>query len=244
MAAQLLLYPSPVPLDSSIHRDLRLRVPADGFGYAAVTHVLPALAEEFAIAAAELPIVFLPAEPRPVPVFVVGLSAGENLMVGPGGVWDGRYIPAYLRRYPFVLGERAEGAPVLCIEPTSRALDATEGERLFEPDARPTATTLHALKFAEDYLAAARRTDTFMDRVLALGLLRPVQIDVRGPDGGTTRLDPFLSLDETKLAALADAAVIELFRSGALAALYAQATSLRQFDALAIRRARRRAGAA
>jgi hypothetical protein len=71
---------------------------------------------------------FLPAAGRPVPAVLLGLREAENLFVDRDGKWDARYVPAFVRRYPFVPGKGPQGELLVCIDEASSCFDAAEGE--------------------------------------------------------------------------------------------------------------------
>ena len=87
---------------------------------------------EFSEAAKEYPIVFTQAGDKVVPVAMLGLRNEENLFVDDKGGWDGRYIPSFVRRYPFVLAETGEtGQQAVCIDDAYEGFNDDEGEPLF-----------------------------------------------------------------------------------------------------------------
>jgi hypothetical protein len=129
--ANPLFYNKVVPLNTHAHRGLRLAAVGRPFGFAASANLIPALLEEFSAAAPFMPIAFLPGAQNPAPVFVTGLRPGQNLFVGTDGKWADGYLPAYLRRYPFIMGDVPQGDPILCIDETFAGFSNQQGERLF-----------------------------------------------------------------------------------------------------------------
>jgi hypothetical protein len=111
-----LLYKRPRPLLSDQDGDLSLR-PNTGYGFAAAANAVPLMAAEFLGACRHIPIVFADGA-VPQPSALLGLRSGENLMVGPDGSWvDSCYIPAYIRRYPFIFSEDGNRSEfTLCID--------------------------------------------------------------------------------------------------------------------------------
>jgi hypothetical protein len=114
----------------------------------AKTNSVPILASEFFDCAREYPIVFARGEAGLVPAVLLGLRESENLFVGGDGKWDARYVPAFVRRYPFVPGKGPQGELLVCIDEASRPCFqcSTEGEALFV-DGKPTPQLDHAMKF-------------------------------------------------------------------------------------------------
>jgi hypothetical protein len=121
-----LFYGAPRPLDSRRHASKRLRATND-LGFARRTNSIPLNGIEFLLAVKHYPIVFTASEPA-VPVAVVGLRERENLYIRPDGSWEtGAYVPAYVRRYPFIFLEHAGGGQfTLCIDEGSGALSNEE----------------------------------------------------------------------------------------------------------------------
>ena len=132
---------------------------------------------EFSEAAKEYPIVFTQAGDKVVPVALLGLRNEENLFVDDKGDWDGRYIPSFVRRYPFVLAETGEtGQQAVCID------DAYEGEPLF---AREETTPLlqQAIDFLEEDQKHYLRTEAFVQRLRDNDLLMSFNAKVDMVDG-------------------------------------------------------------
>src|SRR4051812_33910209 len=100
-------YEKPVLLDRDRHRRLRVR-PSNNFAFARKANSVYLAGIEFNEAMKEYAIVFTrAANNRMVPVAMLGLRAQENLFVDDEDRWEGRYVPAFVRRYPFVLAQLA-----------------------------------------------------------------------------------------------------------------------------------------
>lgn len=129
-----LFYNDLTPVSSQVHADWRLR-PVQGAKFLTETHAVPLLAEEFISASRHYPIVFSIGE-NPVPLALMGLNEGVNTFVDENGMFpDDFYVPAYIRRYPFMLARLRPDTDdlSLCFDPTSEVIGAFEdGEPLFE----------------------------------------------------------------------------------------------------------------
>lgn len=216
-----LFYKHPVALHPEAHGDLGLGL-LPGFGFASRTNAIPLAMSEFGPAAQSYPIAFTD-EAQTRAVAVVGLRADENLFVDAQGRWlEGAYIPAYVRRYPFLLSEFGNGEGVeLCVE--SAVLTPT-GQPVFQ-GGEPTALALQALRFCQSVRAAEAATTPFLTALAACGLFEPRIATVQIPDGPEVRLAGFQTLDEARLANLADDAFLVLRRQGWLEPVYAQVQS-------------------
>src|SRR5262249_37939208 len=130
-------YRSLTPVDPSRHagKSLRQRI---GYGFARGSHAVLLNGSEFEAAARHYPIVFTPA-PQAAALCILGLRQGANLFVDRGGDWrPGSYLPAYVRRYPFIFHESADKQQfTLCIDETSGALEDGSERPLFR-NGQPT----------------------------------------------------------------------------------------------------------
>ena len=121
--SQPLFYRSVVPLHRETHRGLGLAA-VPSFAFAAASHLIPAVVDEFSAACAELPILFAPDVEGASPAFLTGLTPGCNAFVRADGSWAASYVPAYLRRYPFILGEVPNAEPLVCLDDHAACLGA------------------------------------------------------------------------------------------------------------------------
>ncbi|MEB0303429.1 SapC family protein, partial [Mucilaginibacter sp. 5C4] len=86
---------------------------------------------------------------------------------------DTVYVPAYVRRYPFMLARLRPDAEELslCFDPTGEAIGAfDDGEALFA-DGKPTEVVQNILGFNEQFEQAGARTANFMSELREMGLL-------------------------------------------------------------------------
>ena len=108
----------------------------------------------------------------------MGLRTSENLFVDDAGEWPANtYIPAYVRRYPFIFADDPVAQQLtLCIDEPVLHEGLGEGfERLFKEDGSPTPLTQGAMEFCQSYFNAERETQVFCQALAASGLLRPLE---------------------------------------------------------------------
>lgn len=239
------LFAEPVAIDRQQHLRARLKSQAPRFDRTAGVNALFVTTVEFIDVAREYPIVFVEAgtgddgQREVAPMAVLGLAQGENLMLKPDGGWDARYVPALLRAYPFGLARTDGQNFVVVVDAKADALSDAEGERLFDDAGTPTPMLEGRRQFVEQFEEEAQRTRLLGRRLLELELLQSKRFDATLPDGRTVTVDGFLSLDEDKFAALPEATVADLHKSGVLACLYAHQFSLGMMRALLERRVAR-----
>jgi hypothetical protein len=231
MSKQLLIYETAVPVSAARHGGLCL-APAPDYSFSAGVNAVPLMAAEFLPAAQEYAIVFTQAGEEVVPAVVLGVRGNQNLYLAADRTWQARYIPAFIRRYPFVFSSSSDGKTLtLCIDESHAGLNREgRGERLFGDDGQPTAYVERVLKFLQEYQAHFERTRAFCSRVKALGLLEPMQAQVTTPRGDKLSLNGFLGVGREKLRALDGEHLAQLARTDELELLYLQLHSMRNFN--------------
>lgn len=237
----MLFYEKPVPLNVDIHLKTRLAPSEGGVGFAANTNSIPLAAVEFVDAAREYPVAFTGKEGGAMfPIVLVGVRHNENLFVTEENRWDGRYIPAFVRRYPFVLAEK-QGADDfnVYIDEAYPGFGVTDGERLFTDDGEHAAVLKHALEFLSNYQGEIARTRLFVERLQSLDLLVPRVLDVVRANDAPLVLQGFSVVDEQRLTSLGDAELLGLVRDGYLALIYSHLGSLSNVARLSERLAAR-----
>ncbi|MFI4959162.1 MAG: SapC family protein [Lysobacterales bacterium] len=243
--AEVLFYERPVPLNRTEHKDLRLKgVPNVKFAMNA--HSVPLTGVEFGIAARDLLIVFGGTSMAEAgPMAMLGLRQNENLYVDADGHWAAdTYIPAFVRRYPFVLAEKPTGQEgddfTVFLDESYEGFNANEGERLFLEDGSDSEMLSKAVGFLGEFQQNIARTKWFMEQLAKYDLLEPRNIRLQkdgtdGKDGRSINLNGLFVVSEEKLRALDEKVTHELLREGVLGWIYAHLVSLVNIDRLAQR---------
>jgi hypothetical protein len=230
----LLFYEKPVALNKVTHKDIKIAPLGGNFSFAAKTNSVIMAGIEFAEAAKEYPVVFAKAaNERIVPVALLGMRNSENLFVGEDGKWDARYIPAFVRRYPFVLAQAGErGDLTVCIDQAYAGYNAADGQNLFDENGQNTPLLQRAVDFLTDYQRQYRRTEAFIERLNDAGLLMSLSAKVNMKTGKQFALTGFMVVDEKKLLQVDDETALKLFRAGELAWVYSHLLSLSNLSRL------------
>ncbi len=236
--SDLVYYEKPVLLDREKHRRHRVQ-PGSGFAFARKANSLYIAGVEFNEACKEYPIVFTRApHGKLVPVVMLGLHSRENLFITPQDGWDGRYVPAFVRRYPFVLAELPGHSMAVCIDEAYPGLGETRGEALFDEQGQETPYLKNTLEFLTQYQREYLRTEAFCQRIEQAGLMKEMNARADLPDGRSFTVNGLLVVDEEKLMALPDATALTLFRNGELNLVVMHLLSMSNMQKLADRLAR------
>lgn len=240
------LYKSPVVLDVQRHQSLRMNPDFKTVRCAQGVNVVFIAANEFEQVCKDYPIVFVRAgedklgRKQMAPVAVMGLEQGENLflrLTKSGRVsWQARYVPSFLRYYPFTLSQVDASRWGVCIDEDSEAWSKTTGQPLFDEQGQPSALVMKMHDSLQSLEREIERTRLIGERLLHFDLLQPRVFTATMPDNSSFSVDGFYALDEKRLADLSKMQLAELHRNGGLHALSLHKASLSNLDALALRR--------
>src|SRR3954463_5244049 len=226
-----LFYKGIEPLNVTQHGNMKVRSVVS-MGQIGTTHAIPLTVDEFTLVQRHYPVVFSIGD-NPIPMALMGLNEGVNVFLSD----DGRpndpamYIPAYIRRYPFLLARlRSDSDELsLCFDPAANAVgDFSEGEALFNGESPSEATTA-ILQFCEQFEAAGQRTAAFMEDLKKSDLLMDGEVAIQ-PEGFE---QPFVyrgfrMVDEEKLRNMRGDELRKLNQNGILPLLFAPLFSLSQ----------------
>jgi hypothetical protein len=243
------LHRQPTALDNTQHRQLRLRLPVTDWSVASRLNALFVAAAEFGDVCREFPIVFVRAgkesdgRDQIAPIAVLGLTLNQNLYAD-GANWRAHYMPAVLRTYPFCIGRVGEQRFAVCVDMAYAGADDPAGTPVFEADGQPAPLLKTMQSQLEKLEAEIQRTRLVGQRLLELDVLRDMRFDATLPDGSKHSVDGFLTVDDKKMAALPDAVIGELHRSGVLGLVHVHWVSLGNMRRLVEWHAQRLAAAA
>ncbi len=226
-----IFYQQPEVLTPEAHGGLGIK-PDLEFSFAARTNAIPLNAAEFPLAARDYPIVFIGGE-TVWAVAIVGVRKDQNLFVEKDKQWaGGHYIPAYVRRYPFVFVANDDSSQfALCIDRKSGRI-SEDGERKFFENGTKTKLTEDALNFCTAYQQQHVATGKICETLKSHGLLKSNQANATLPNGEKLSLADFQIVDEAKLNALSDEEFAKLRPNGTLAAIYCHLVSMNSWNNL------------
>ena len=227
------------PLDNVAHAELGLRRAAgSAFGDPAgqVEVFLPELPQ----VQREYPILFTRQDDGTArPVALLGIEPDE-LAFERGGTWDARYIPALVRKGPFLLSSGGD-EPIVHIQLDHPKVTrgASDAEPLFLDHgghAPALEDALDALRLIHAGLEPTRQMAAALD---GAGLIQPLAINVAVTETKSVTFENFFAILPEALDALSPEALADLARSGFLQPAVLIAHSLGTFNDL-IRRKRAR----
>ncbi|HEY0413872.1 MAG TPA: SapC family protein [Allosphingosinicella sp.] len=216
------------PLSSTAHSKYRARS-SEVVPFMAATHAVPITIDEFPAVQRFCPIVFSTGE-NPVPLALMGLNEGVNVYVDEAGkLLTEIYLPAYVRRYPFMLARLAPDADELslCFDPTSGLLgEFDDGEALFDGD-KPSDATNSILKFCEEFELSAQRTVSFMNELKTADLIMEGEVAIQASGAEQPFVyRGFQMVNEEKLREMRGDELRKINQNGILALVFAHLFSM------------------
>ena len=223
-----LFYKDLVPLSSVDHADFHARA-LDRADFLIDQHAVPLTSDELVAASRFYPIVFSAGD-NPVPLALMGLNEGINTFVdAEGKLVNPVYVPAYIRRYPFLLARlRPDSEELsLCFDPTANAVGKfDEGDALFA-DGKPSEATNAVLQFCQNFEEAGQRTSMFVEELKKADLLMDGEVAIQ-PEGADKPYiyRGFQMVDENKLRELRGDVLRKMMQNGILGLIFAHLFSL------------------
>lgn len=228
--AMPLFYNNPMPLDAQKHSAKSLK-PSFGFNFTKTVNAVPINVIEMPQICHAYPIAFSP-DGSATPVAIMGLRDEENLFLGDDGQWlEDTYIPAYIRRYPFIFSELPDSDQLtLCVDMDDAVIEDNGTQPFFDTDGKPTDLANNALEFCKSYHAAAQQTVAFSKALAEANILvdREAELNIAG--GKKIKFSGFQIIDEEKLSALDDKTFLKLREDGWLPFIYAHLFSGAQWQ--------------
>lgn len=237
ITGNVLFYSKPEPLSPELHGKLGVRRLEGPFKFAKTGHAIPLTVGEFPLAAVTGPIIFVGEEK--LPIAVMGLNAGENMFVKDDGLFEpGVYIPAYVRRYPFIFAnDQTNKQMVLCVDRAAEFVVEGGEMPFFEKNGEPSEYTKNCMEFCNNFEIERQRTANFVQLLKDLDLFETktatfVPPGPEGPAGEPQKIAEYFGVSEEKLNQLPIEKLAEIRANGALAQIYAHLLSLVGWDRL------------
>lgn len=236
MTTQLLFYERAVPLSKERHADWSVETGGD-YSFARHVNAVPLLATEIPAAAAEYAIVFTGTSETVMPAALLGIRNDENVYLTQNGGWLAKYIPAFVRRYPFVFSSSGNGSTfTLCLdEEFSGCNQDGRGQRLFDAETQATPYLEQMLTFTKNFQAQYEPTASFCKKLTDLKLLDPMKAQIKSKDGVEMSLGGFMAVNRDRLKALPGDTLSELAKTNELELIYLQLASMKNVSAIAER---------
>ena len=215
-----------VALNSNTYGRLRVD-PGPSARYGDNQRFVPVIVNEFPFLVAHYPVFF--SKDADTGAFycgaMLGFDEGENLFLN-----DGRdaYRPLNLQRGPFFTAGND-----VAIDLDNPRVGAEHGQPLFTETGEPSTYLQSIMKLFRDLVPGLERTKIFIDTLLKLKLIEPIDINVGFDDGSKRNVIGLYTVSQDSLRDLPDGEIVNLFRRGYLHLIYLMIASLKQVPVLA-----------
>ncbi|MDJ0751745.1 MAG: SapC family protein [Woeseiaceae bacterium] len=216
-------------LDKEQHRQVRIRT---GYGAAFGDAAMYAMTYpmEFRDIQSCYPILFTK-DPNTGGFFaaaIMGFEPDQNLFLRDDG-WDASYVPAIVRRQPFLIATRGEGSdadPVVSLDLDHPRVSRDEGEALFDSEGGRTEFLNQKIALLEKLHRGLQHSKGFVDTLLEHELLEQITLDIAFNDGSKKTVDGFYSIAEARLYGLKGDVLESLNQAGYLQPVFMAVASL------------------
>lgn len=248
LGGEVMFYRRPEPLSIESHGSLGLTPSQTPFLFARPAQAVPIIVGEFGPCSLNYPIVFAGSEYQPLAV--MSLQQGQNLFIDAAGNFPiGCYIPAFIRRYPFVFahGDNEPDRLIVCIDRDADIVGEHAQIPFFE-GGEPSAFTKQCIDFCSNFEAERRKTEDFVKLLREHDLfeLRTINFTPTFADGSLgqpMKLAEHFSPSEARIKALPDEVQLQMIRSGAMQQIHLHWNSLLNWERLVAEMGRQNAAA-
>ena len=221
-----------VPIIFEKHKNVKIK-PITNFDFVKKVNMGSVMVHEFSKVAPTYPIIFLedPEKDNFKPVALFGLEAEENLFIK-DDKWQAAYIPAIIRRYPFVLA----GAPdsdryTVCLDEASEFVNEEEGQALFDEDGKPSEAMEKVKQYLQELQQMELFTNEFVRYLSEKNLFTPMNMNLRVGKEVKNVTGAYI-VNEERINNLSDETFLEMRVKRYLPVIYAHLGSLGQMERL------------
>jgi hypothetical protein len=232
--AQEGIYRNPIFLNSVQHKSVHI-APVDNYLFGRKLNSVLIVGQEFLEAAKHFPVVFAKSGDDISSLAILGLRNNQNLFVNKEGEWrDDTYVPAFFRRYPFILADDidSKGSSAVCVDSGYAGFGRKDGMKLFKDDGSVSDEFDKVISFLKNFQVQHESTKKMISTLNEYELFRDISANITLPDGEKLGFAGLMMVDEMAMLSLDDEKALNLFRKGYLAWIHAHLYSLSNFRKL------------
>jgi len=238
MTKLMMFYNNITPLSRETHKKWKFKATTD-YAFAKDVHLTPLAGSEFAIASRNYPIVFASNKDDQnkenfFPVAILSLIESKNFFVDAANRWlENAYIPAFIRRYPFMLAGKADAEELsVCVDTESKMFNEFLGTELFNDDGSVSPFLEDRIRFLNGFKGEMERTQQFVTKLVDSELLVKKTLEVTSANGQNARLQDFWMVDEEKFNKMNGDQLVKFHRKGFLSWIVIHLLSLNNLPPL------------
>ncbi|HZF70820.1 SapC family protein [Sulfuricurvum sp.] len=188
-------------INTHTHKDTAIKG-YTSFAYAKEMITAPVTVAEFYECCKDYPIIFVKdAEGNWTASVMLGYKEKENAFVDKEGMWEaGRYVPASIRRHPFIFVTQDNNQLSLGIDSDAKSDDKEDDNRkLFDAEGKPSEFLTNVVNFMNQFQADAASTAKFIKQLDQWELLEEKTAKIITPDQTSYQINGFYIVNEEKL---------------------------------------------
>lgn len=164
-----------------------------------------------------------------LPLAILGYEQGVNAYLGNNGSWWGRYVPAHIRRYPFIAApqqtDTGQQQFTVMIDASAPQLLEDGGQPLFE-EGQPSQLLKEVQRVLSNLQTDTQRTQQLVKQIDEAGLLVKQSLHIKVKEGEDKGLQGFRVIDQAAFRQCDGETLAALNKTGALDLIQAHLCSL------------------
>ncbi|BAF71298.1 SapC family protein [Sulfurovum sp. NBC37-1] len=187
--------------------------PATDLIYAKDLNLIPITFSEVKSLCCEFPIVIIMQGNTPQLMILTGVES--NGAINENGKWKGKYIPSFLRRYPFTLiQDEANETLHIGFDSESGLFNSDEGNALFDSEGAPTDILENMKNFLAAYHEENQITENILKHLKEKGLVDAAEFTIKRENEEKQKVDGFFIINKQKFFKQEDAFLLEAVKNG------------------------------
>jgi SapC len=224
-------------INSNEHKNNSIKSYSD-FSYAKKLMTAPITVAEFYESCKDYPIIFVKdTAANWTASAMMGYKENENLFIDENGMWEkGKYVPASIRRYPFIFIAQENQQLSLGVDAVSLIIAKEDEERkLFDEKGNQSEFISNVLAFMSQFQGDATATSNFIKQLEEWELLEEKIMQLVTPKGESFSINGFYIINEEKLQHLSKNKKQDICDHNAFPLITSHLISLSNMQRLAIR---------
>jgi hypothetical protein len=223
------------PKQMTYEEDLSV-LPPKSYKFSKNLFFIPLLHSEIAQASCSYPVLIAKTEEGIYPVSLLSFKVDTNSFVDEDGNWeDEKYIPAFLKTYPFIVTAPKWNEPsrVLYDEAYEGINTVAAGSIQIIKDGKLTEEGIKVLDNIKKHYITFETTRELFQELDTLGLLREINVTLASKElNKNHRMKGLYQIDREKLECLTEETLLKLVKNGMLSLIYFHIASLKNVDKL------------
>ena len=221
-----------VPINSNIHLKTKISEVLN-FSFSKTMNASILTTSEFEKGSKIYPILFILDDDDFIPVALLGLEDKQNLFLKWNNQWDGGYIPAYIRRYPFSLAPVNEASEfVVCLDEKSTVIGNSGEFSLFLANGQQSEFLTEKIRFLQELQIGYEKTLQFTKKIHELDLFEAMNANINLSNGDSLSVSGFYVISQDKFKSLDNDIYKELINDNKMKLIYEHFSSLDNFSKL------------